>query len=306
MIFSRNSDRRRDGAPRRRSENRNEPRAQLESGTQFRRNQTLSGVRRIPDEQLSDRAKAHHLARQRRKIGGILLLVLGIAGLLAILLTQLTARVIVAASSEPLSRSIDGASYETAINDYFGIHPVERLRFVLNEDGLSDYVGALAPEVARIKLTSATNVVESNFTVTFRKPVASWHINGKQYFVDNEGVVFEKNYYDKPSLQIVDESGVSPEQGSTVASARLLSFVGRVVSLSREGKYTVTKVVLPIGSTRQLEIRLKGVRPYVKLTIDRAVGEQVEDMTRALDYLRTRNLKPEYVDVRVPGRAAYR
>jgi cell division septal protein FtsQ len=285
-----------------------EPRqSPADSGTQFRRNRTLSGIRH-DDVSInpSERAKAHRLAQQRRKVGGLFLLVLGVVAVLAILLTQFTAKVIVAASSEPLSRSIDGASYESAINDYFGVNPVERLRFVMNEDALSEYVGAITPEVARVELTSTTSLVESNFTITFRKPLAGWQINGRQYYVDSEGVVFEKNYYDTPSVQIIDESGVSPEQGTTVASARLLSFVGRVVALSREGKYTVTRAVLPIGSTRQVEIKLKNVRPYVKLTIDRVAGEQVEDMINVLDYIKERRIKAEYIDVRVPGRAVYR
>jgi hypothetical protein len=306
MIFSRKKSRRGGVVPRRRAEGRDDVRSSIEMPPQFRRNQTLSGIRRETSEQPSERSRAHHLAQQRRKISGILLLVVGGIIVLTLLLTQFTAKVIVAASSEPLSQAIEGTPYEAAINDYFGIHPVERLRFVLNEDGLSEYVAVLTPEVSRVELTSSTNMVESNFTITFRKPVAGWQINGKQYYVDSTGVVFDKNYYDKPSVQIVDESGVSPEQGSTVASARLLSFVGRVVSQSREEGYAVTRAVLPVGSTRQVEIRLKGVRPYVKLTIDRAAGEQVQDMTRTLDYLRDERVSAQYVDVRVAGRAAYR
>lgn len=306
MISFRSKYRRRDVAPRR-VQSREPRQSPVDEGTQFRRNRTLSGIRRDDTEiHPSERAKAHRLAQQRRKVGGIFLLVLGVVAVLGILLTQFTARVIVAASSEPLSQTIDGATYEAAINDYFGVNPVERLRFAMNEDALSDYVGAITPEVAQVALTSTSSVVESNFTITFRKPLAGWQINGRQYYVDNEGVVFEKNYYDAPTVQIIDESGVSPEQGTTVASARLLSFVGRVVALSRAGEYTVTQAILPIGSTRQVEITLKDIRPYVKLTIDRAAGEQVEDMITVLEYLKERRTNAEYIDVRIPGRAVYR
>lgn len=306
MISFRSKHRRRDVAPRR-GQPRESQQAPTDDPTQFRRNRTLSGIRH-DDTGIhpSDRARSHRLARQRRKVGGMFLLVLGVVAVLAILLSQFTARVIVVASSEPVSRTIEGTTYESAINDYFGVNPVERLRFAMNEDSLSDYVGTIAPEVAKVELTSTTSFVESNFTITFRKPLAGWQINGKQYYVDNEGVVFEKNYYGTPTVQIIDESGVSPEQGTTVASARLLSFVGRIVALSRAGEYTVTRAVLPIGSTRQVEIKLKNVTPYIKLTIDRAAGEQIEDMINVLDYLKEHRVKAEYIDVRVPGRAAYR
>jgi hypothetical protein len=117
--------------------------------------------------------------------------------------------------------------------------------------------------------------------------------------------VFEKNYYETPSVQIIDESGISPEQGSAVASARLLSFVGKVVAQAEEGNYQVTEAILPVGTTRQLEIRLKDVQPLIKLSIDRGAGEQVEDMIRVLRYLNSKGLSPSYVDVRVTGRAVY-
>lgn len=275
------------------------------ASNQFRRNQTLSGVRRPESEPASERTRLHYLAQRRRNVGAVFALVLGAIIILGILLTQFTGRVIVAGSSAALSQSIQPASYEKVINEYLGLHPVERLRFALDEAGLSAYLAAALPEVERVKLTSTQNIVEANFTLAFRKPVAGWQINSHQYYVDSHGVVFQNNYYETPTVQIIDQSGASPEQGSTVASARLLSFVGKVVSLSGQGSYTVTEAILPVGTTRQLEIRLKHVQPLVKLSIDRGAGEQVEDMVSALNYLKSHGQDAQYVDVRVSGRAAY-
>jgi len=276
-----------------------------EASNQFRRNQTLSGIKRPEAEQVSERTRMHHLARRRRNIGAIFTLVLGIIVVLAILLTQFTGRVVVTGSSAALSRSIEATAYEKAITDYFGVHPVERLRFALNDTGLSDFVASQLPEVAAVDLTSTSNIIESNFTITFRKPVAGWQINGNQYYVDTTGVVFRNNYYETPTVQIVDQSGISPEQGSIVASARLLSFVGRVVALAGQGSYTVDQAILPSGTTREIEIRLKDVQPLMKLSIDRGAGEQVEDMIRSLTYLQSAGKSAQYIDVRVSGRAVY-
>jgi len=275
------------------------------SGQQFRRNQTMSGVRRPDGEPVSERARLHKLAQSRRKVGSIFVLVFITVILLAVLMSQFTAKVIVTGSSASLTRAIQPATYEKLINDYLGLHPVERLRFALDEAALSAYVSAELPEVASVELTSTDNVVEANFTLTLRKPVAGWQINSRQYYVDTNGVVFQSNYYENPGVQIIDQSGISPEQGSTVASARLLSFVGRVVSLSGQGSYDVTEAILPSGTTRQIEIRLKDVQPLVKLSIDRGAGEQVEDMIRALNYLKSQGKAAQYVDVRVSGRAVY-
>lgn len=285
-----------------------EPRpAVSEQSTQFRRNRTLSGVQRsLADESGSSRSHVHHLTRQRQKLSGILFIVIAVTVLLAILITQLSARVIVSGSTKPLSVKIDPKEYEDVINEYLAINPAGRLRFALNERELSDYASSVASEIANIKQSSVENIVDTHFTITFRQPIAGWQINGKQFFVDESGVVFDKNYYDTPTVQMIDESGVSPEQGSTVASARLLSFVGRVVALSKSGGYEVTEAILPIGTTRQLEVKLKDVKPRVKLSIDRGAGEQTEDMTRALRYLSEKGISAEYVDVRVSGRAVYR
>jgi cell division septal protein FtsQ len=276
-----------------------------DAGNQFRRNQTLSGVKRPESEPVSERTRMHALATRRRNVGAMFALVLGVIVILAILLFQFTGRALVAGSSEPLTRSIQSTDYQKAINDYLGIHPVERLRFVLNETALSAFVSNVLPEVSHVKLTSTDNIVESNFTLTFRKPIAGWQINGHQYYVDDSGTVFQNNYYETPTVQIVDQSGVSPEQGSVVASARLLSFVGRVVALSGQGSYTVTQAILPTGTTREIEIQLKDVQPLVKLSIDRGAGEQVEDMVRSLNYLKSQGKGAQYIDVRVSGHAVY-
>ncbi|MDB5162207.1 MAG: hypothetical protein JWM52_715 [Candidatus Saccharibacteria bacterium] len=284
-----------------------EPSSSVDRGSQFRRNRTLSGVRRDPmDPSHSPRSQVHHLTNQRRKVTGIFLLILIGITVLTLVITQLTARVVIGGSSKALTSKIDSSRYETAINSYLGIHPASRFRFALDEKDLSSYVAGVTPEVDHITQNGSTNLVETRFILSFRKPVAGWMINGHQYYVDDQGIVFEKNYYETPTVQIVDESGISPEQGTAVASARLLSFVGRVVALSKESGYEVTQAILPSGTTRQLEIRYKDVQPLVKLSIDRGAGEQVEDTVRSLRYLTSNGTGAQYVDVRVSGRAVYR
>jgi hypothetical protein len=297
---------RRDQPARRLTPRDDRPVAEPEGG-QFRRNRTLSGVQReAAAEARSPRAQLHSLTQRRRKVGGILLLIIVASVLLLLLVTQFTARPVISGASSSLNTQPETATYEAAINDYFGLHPVERLRFAMNERSLSDYVATVTPEVSAVTQSGTENISDTHFTLTFRQPVAGWYINGQQYYVDESGVVFDKNYFATPTVQIVDESGVSPEQGTTVASARLLSFVGRVVALTKQGGREVREVVLPVATTRQLDIRLAGVEPRVKFSIDRGAGEQVEDMLRILNYLSARNVTgTQYIDVRIAGRAVY-
>lgn len=302
MIFSRQN-KRADQPQRRLQTDTTEESTVVRSG--FRRNQTLSGIRRYQDG-TSERTRLHHLARRRRHMGGVFGLVLATIVFLALLLTQFIARVEISGTTQVLSRAMNTKVYEALIDEYLAVHPVERLRFLLNTQALTVFVSSERPEVSSIALGGLRQLTDGQFTVTFREPIAGWQINSRQYYVDKDGVVFETTYVTPPRVQIVDQSGISPDQGTAVVSARLLSFVGRAVALAGEGGYTVSSVTLPAGTTRQLELRITDVAPYIRFSIDRAVGEQVEDMIRSVEYLRSRGVSPEYIDVRVEGRAIYR
>ena len=273
--------------------------------SQFKRNQTLSSYKHNTPEE-SSRQKAHHLTIQRRKLSGIFTIVLVAVVLMAILLWQLIAQVQVTTSTKQLNAPFQNAPYDEIINEYLSINPAQRLRVSLNETALTEYVSAQMPEVQQLSLSGAPGIAQGNFTITFRTPVAGWQINSKQYYVDADGVVFEKNYYSTPKVQIVDESGISPEQGTAVAGTRLLGFLGRVVAQAEGRGYTVIRAVLPANTTRQLDIFVEGSAVRTKLSIDRGAGEQIEDADRVLKHLAGQGITPEYIDVRVSGRAAYK
>ena len=303
-------------APRRRQSDVVRPHAPAgdDAGRAFSRNRTLTGssssyVEASASDQShlrSPRTHAHHLTIQRRKVGLILAGVLAVSTILLVLLLQFTARVTISVSDVDVSRPVDAQIYEKAVNDYFGTNPVARLRFALDPASLQSYLTQVHPEVATVKrIDMGSSLGDTDVTLTMRRPVAGWTIADKQYYVDASGVAFETNYFTSPSVQIVDQSGVALEQGSTVASNRFLGFVGRVVALAAESDLTVVQAIIPADTTRQLEIRMQGVGPRVKLSIDRPAGEQVEDMARALAYLSSVGRSPEYVDVRVSGKAFY-
>jgi hypothetical protein len=289
------------------------PASQTDRQHVFARNRTLtgststrlSGANKYADLQ-SPRTQAHHLALHRRKIGLVFLGVIASATLLFALLMQFTASVTISVSDTSISKKIDSQLYEKTINEYLGIHPLSRLRFMFDEAHLRNYLITVVPEVVDVAEISMGSIGETNVALTMRRPVAGWTINSRQYFVDSHGVAYERNYYENPSVQIVDNSGVALEQGTTVASNRFLGFVGRIVALSKERGYIVTQAIIPSGTTRQLEVVLQDVVPHVRLSIDRPAGEQVEDMARALVYLSSRNSTPSYIDVRVSGKAFYR
>ncbi|MFZ1360866.1 MAG: hypothetical protein WAS27_02480 [Candidatus Saccharimonadales bacterium] len=278
----------------------------------FRRNRTLTGsvspqvgsANEHNADLRSPRAHVHSLSRLRRRLGAMLGVVAGVSVLLIVLLFQFTARPAVVSADE--SVALDASRYTQAINTYLGRHPAERVRVMLDEARLNEYMTRVLPEVASIKALGSAGFGESQFSVAVRRPLVSWMIGTDQYFVDATGVSFTKNYYDIPDVKIIDQSGARQADGSTIASSRFLNFVGRTVSVAKDHQLEVEQAIIPPSTTRQIEIRIRGYAFPLKFSLDRSVGEQVEDARRALEYFTAQGITPEYVDVRVGGKAFYK
>ena len=281
----------------------------------FKRNRTLTGTTSNRFDSTSanadlksSRSHVHSLSVQRRKVSTILVIVLFSAIPVWFLISNFTASVSISISNVGLTKTVDKRKYQEVVQNYLDQNPISRLTFFLNQSNLSDFVSAKLPEVSKVTQGRMVGLGATSFAITMRSPVAGWQINNKQYFVDSSGLAFDFNYFVVPSVQIVDNSGITYKPGMTtaIASNRFLSFVGRIVSLTKASGYTVTQALLPPDTTRELEVRLKETSYYIKLSIDRPAGEQVEDMVTAIKYFTSRGQSPQYIDVRVSGKAFYR
>lgn len=280
--------------------------------TLFKRNRTLVGslsasvssASELSGDLRSPRAHVHHLTAHRRRLSSILFGISIITGLLVWLLYEFTAGIHVSAVNS--STVIDQGRYQQAIDSYFGIHPIERLRFALNEEQLTTYVSQQVPEVATIVSNGAAGFATGQFDIEFREPIASWLIGSNQYYVDKDGVSFRQNYFEQPQVRIIDQSGIPQQAGTAVASSRFLNFVGRTVDIAKTNGLIIEQAIIPASSTRQIEVKIAGHAYPIKLSLDRPVGEQVEDMKNAIAYFDSKQVSPEYVDVRVSGKAFYK
>lgn len=274
------------------------------SNDSFRRNRTLVGT--TSNNLESPRTHVHHLTLRRRKVLSTLLVLIASIAVLWLLVSNFTATPLMVQSVAPLLKTVDKTRYEKVIQDYLQANPISRFSFLLNQQNLTDYMVSKLPEVEEVRIQDMQQIGKMNYMVKMRKPVAGWVIKGKQYYVDSKGVSFEMNYFAQPTVQIVDNSGVPVQAGTTSVSKRFLGFVGRVVSGAASNGHIVTKAVLPAGTMRQLDISIKDSVSIIKLSIDRPVGEQVEDMSRALQYFKRNNQTPTYIDVRVSNKAFYK
>lgn len=282
------------------------------SNALFRRNRTLIGslsasvtsANELGGDLRSPRAHIHHLNAHRRRLGSFLIIVLTGVGSLTWLLYEFTAGIQITPTTGSVIIQVD--RYQRAINDYFAEHPFERIRLLLNEKQLNDYLVKATPEIAAVHVNGAAGLAMSQFDVTFRRPLASWLINSEQYYVDKDGVPFRVNYFERPTVKILDQSGVPQTTGTTIASSRFLYFVGRAVELARVNDLTVEQAIIPASTTRQIELKVVKRNYPIKLSLDRPVGEQIEDMSRTIAYFDTHNYTPQYIDVRVSGKAFYK
>lgn len=270
----------------------------------FNKNANLSGYRRLEQDQ-SPRLQHHQLSLKRRNLLVVLLMVTLIIIGLFVLISQLTATVSIKVSSD-ISQPIELNRYQTEVQKYLQANPFNRLKFVLDEQKLNDYIGRNLSEVESVVQGRTVGLGITEFVVSFREPVASWKIDDALYYVDKNGVAFAVNLYTEPSVKVIDNSGAKVEAGSANISKRFLGFVGRVVSLSEGMGYQVSEAVLPESTTRQFNVKLVEPNLLVKMTIDRSVADQVGDMSRAVDHMISSNTMPAYIDVRVDDKVFFK
>lgn len=282
----------------------------------FRRSRTLTGaassdVRVATDESRSHlkspRTKTHELKHHRRLLGLLLVGVVVLSGGCVWLLDQYIIRADTVVATVSPTRPIVIADYQKVFDEYLDAKPMQRFRFLLNGRQLNEMVQSRLPEVGSIEVADAPGLATTTVTIDFRRPVAVWQLADASYYVDASGQTFSKNYYPEPAVSVNDESGLAAETSQVVASNRLLRFLGQTVAgLNAAQIGTVNNVTIPAGTLRQLDITID-TQPYrIKTHMDREAVGQVYDIVSAVNYLSSKQLTPEYVDVRVKGKAFYR
>lgn len=103
----------------------------------------------------------------------------------------------------------------------------------------------------------------------------------------------------EPTVEIIDEAG-------TGVTSRLKQYVGQIEQDFSDIGYSLNRAVIPAGKMREIDLFLNGVDYYFKVSIDRDTAVSAEDAKRMIDYLKEKDIHPEYVDVRVKGKGYYK
>lgn len=277
----------------------------------FRRNRTLTGslVSDIasPNERKaqlkSTRVQSHDLRHRRRRLFLLLVGTIIAASALFFLVDQSVA-------IPKVERTFEGnqSIYEEKIGQYLSEHPAQRFRFSLKTVQLTAYlqdngfpeVAAVSPDMKR------SGFGETTFTLVMRRAAVVWTVGNQRLFVDTEGHAFRRAYDSQSLVEVVDQSGIEARNNQVLASDSFLGFIGKVVGASQNNHLTVEKIILPAGTTRQVQVVFEGVSYPFKLSVDRSAGEQAEDASRAIQFFQKKGIEPEYVDVRITNKAYYK
>lgn len=268
----------------------------------YRRNRILNSRHSATPVEESERTIAHFKADRRKMRRRRLLIAAASFGVVGFLLWNVALGVSV--QTPDVASAKENSRYTQVLNDYFATRPVERLSFFMNHTSLKEFLLSHTPEVKTARLEPG-GIMLANLKLTFRQPVAQWTSGGKNYFVDAEGITFERNYFSSPSVIVKDESGIPAIGGQEVINQRFLSFLGQAVALFKEQHLVVTEVSLPPETVRQAVFRFENKSYAVKMTIDREARSQVQQALKAMVFMDERNLKPAYLDVRVDQRVFY-
>ncbi len=122
-----------------------------------------------------------------------------------------------------------------------------------------------------------------------------------------ESVLKEKMTAEKevePKYRVTAE--IVDEDGRGQISTRVKEYIGQLEQDFHDLGYVVRRVTLPTDTSRELFVDLEGVKPYFKINMDRGTAVSAEDAMRMMKYLQEKDLNPDYVDVRVEGKAYYK
>ncbi len=249
----------------------------------------------------SSRLEAHELHGHRRKVMW-LLLATSLASLGLIMLIDSTI-----VRLQPATMVDE--RYISSVDAYYDSHLIERLPFVRDYDALRSDLQQSHPEIADINISGEDMFAAHTVAVALRQPIAQWTLGADTFFVDKNGIAYtiaDQDLRPIELLRIKDESGL-PVESQRVASTSMMQFIGQTVAgIASSPLGAVTEVIIPSGTLKQVDVLLQN-RPYrVQLHIDRDPAGQVADVVSAVTFLDSQGITPEYLDVRVEGKAFYR
>ena len=206
------------------------------------------------------------------------------------------------------------SGYESTVQEEYNKHTIMSQFWLLDNKAFEEAMILRYPEIRSIDVRAAVPFsTDLKTTISFRKAVFVWRdASGSTQFVDNSGTLFAKDLdatvNTKKLVAIEDQSGTVLEPGNPVLTTGLVQFIGQLhtkIPAVFQGK-PITKVIIP-RSTREVQLQITDVPYLIKLSSQRTLEEQVDELVLLVNHLQTQKIQPAaYLDVRVPHKAFYK
>ena len=145
-----------------------------------------------------------------------------------------------------------------------------------------------------------TAVISASFLIVLGILFTTIHITMKQKAERELAELEAKSVVKEPTVPVIDEN-----VGDNI-SQRVKDFVYDLENDLVPYGMGIDHVSLPAQKARELRVFIIGRSEYYKMSLDRGSAVQAEDLSRMAKYLDERGIVPEYVDLRVSGKAYYK
>lgn len=205
-------------------------------------------------------------------------------------------------SNAPEQNSALAEQLATKVSGWRSIKPL------INPGGLSDELSSSDGSIADVRLSWSLGSRQLYADVVWRQPVAVAVAGSEQLgLIGQDGVFYvDQTVSDLPPIE--DNSGLTPDNGQQFVPIRTLDFIRLVeqslVDLPQDMRSS--RRYRLVESAREVHL-LSSRKFVVKLNIDRAAADQMQELVESLEYLKKQKRTPSaYIDLRIDDTAYYR
>lgn len=188
---------------------------------------------------------------------------------------------------------------------------LRRIKLLASLNELATELKTNNPSLADVRLYTTLSSRKIYVSASFRQPVAVLTDVNNSYLgaVDQVGIVYSLDNADLSGLPRIEEAtDLSPQAGQPFIAVRTLEFIRQAESALAKAPEELTKGhrFRLVASNREVQLLIS--RPFfVKLSIDRAAADQINELAELDQHFKKRGTNPGiYVDLRVDDTAYYR
>ncbi|QQS19372.1 hypothetical protein IPL85_03725 [Candidatus Saccharibacteria bacterium] len=260
----------------------------------------------------STRSRPNASPEKKRVISGMnihtaMLLVCVVIGLLcALKIVLLTPNSKIVITENVQTLDLPQNAYAETANSSLKSSLLNRNKITLNTRGVATDIEQRFPELASVVVTVP---LVGNRPIVYVTPSrASFMIEspmGLYSLADNGYVLAKLPAPEKELVTMAELSNRVPEVGKQFLPASTVSFARTVKFQMQQAGFTISRIVLPSDAPYEMQLALVGKSYLVRFNLQADALQQSGGAVAVLQQLEP-TARPEYIDVRVLGRAYYK